>query len=352
MNILFAVLLLAVASQHPAVNKLNQVPPDQQKTSTQAPPRQTNAPKVDCRHNDVMCFLLAAKGLAEKGEQLDLALACVRWAMAIPPIPNDAIGRQSFFLTLAYVQIKRSEFDQALATLLDGVSKSPYYARDDQYLTCLGLAYEGLGRIDDAIESYITLAGGGREVSAAPAERLTTLYRQRFGSLVGLKEKIEENRLSTRRKFFVESQLLDEAAADWSLRDLDGREVSLSDFSNRIVVLSFVSAGGNIDEALLKFLQTQYEKYKDKGVAFVCVDYTPNPPTQDIKTNLQQWGVTIPMLTDHATVISRYWKWYTQALVILIDENGKIRFKNTVYHEYRPFVIEQLEFLVKTRGDM
>jgi peroxiredoxin len=278
------------------------------------------------------------------------ALACVRWAEAIPPVPNDAIGRD-FSLLLAYVQIKRSEFDQALATLLQKVSRSPYYARDIEYLTYLGMTYEGLGRIDDAIESYITVAGGVREVSVAPSERLVKLYRQRFGSLVGLKEKIEENRLRFRKELYVDSQLLNEPAPDWSLEDIDGREVRLSDFSNKILVLSFARGGGNVDEELLKFLQAQYKKYRDKGVAFVTIDYSPDPLTDDIKTNLQQWGVTIPMLTDRATVISSYGKYSTESLIILIDENGNIRFRNTHWHDYRPFVIEQIEYLLKSKGD-
>lgn len=333
MNILFAVLLFVNANHSP-----------------QVPPRPTNPPKVNCHANDVLCFVGTAKSLAEKGDDLDLALACVRWAQAIPPVPNDAIGRD-FSLLLAYVQIKRSEFEQALATLLQKVSKSPYYARDTEYLTYLGMTYEGLGRIDDAIESYITVAGGVREVSVAPSERLVKLYRQRFGSLVGLKEKIEENRLRFRKELFVESQLLNEPAPDWSLEDLDGREVRLSDFSNKILVLSFANGAGNVDEELLKFLQAQYKKYKDKGVAFVSIDYSPNPPVEDIKANLREWGVTIPMLTDRGAVISRYWKYSSESLIILIDENGNIRFRNTHWHDYRPFVIEQIEYLLKTKGD-
>ena len=328
MNILLAILLLTNANP-------------------QAPPRQVaNAPQVDCRDNDPMCFIRTAQALAERGEHLDLALACVHRAMAIPPVPNDAIPRQSFFLTLAYVQIKRREFDQAVAILLEGARRAPYYSRDDQYLTYLGLAYEGVDRIDEAINTYITLAGGVREVSAAPTERLVALYRKRFGSLDGLKEKIETNRLTARRKFFVESHLLNIPAPDWSLRDLDGRQVRLSDFSQKILVLSFLSAGGNSHESLLKFLQAQYEKYKDKGIAFVCIDYTENPDTTEIKTNLQRMGVDIPTLTGDSRVARRYAT--IEPLIVLIDGKGTIRFKNTVWHDYQPFVTEQLDYLLST----
>lgn len=314
---------------------------------TGPPPQVANAPRVNCRPDFPMCFIETAQRLAEKGEQLDLALACVRWAGAIPAVPNDAVPRESFFLTLAYVQIRRREFDQALSTLLQGARNLPYYRRDDRYLTYLGLAYEGLGRVDEAIDTYITLAAGMRDVSAAPTKSLVTLYRKRFGSLDGLKEKIETTRLNARRIFFVESQLLNIPAPDWSLRDLDGREVSLSDFSQRILVLSFLAAGGDVHESVLKFLQAQYDKYKDKNIAFVCIDDMENPNPQELKTNLQRMGVTIPFLINGSSVARRYG--YAEPSIVLIDEKGMIRFKNSIWHDFHPYVTEQLQFLLKSK---
>jgi peroxiredoxin len=159
--------------------------------------------------------------------------------------------------------------------------------------------------------------------------------------------RIEDMDGEARRKFFVENHLLSIAAPDWSLQDLDGKPVSLSDFSNKILVLSFVSAEGNVEEPTLKFLQTQYEKYKGKGIAFVCIDFTEKPERQNIKINLERMGVTIPTLTDGSQVARRYNT--IEPLIVLIDETGVIRFKNSIWHDYRPFVTEQIEFLLKSK---
>ncbi len=342
MKIFFAVLLLANANQY-----FDLVKTSQEARKTGPPSQIANAPQVNCRPDYPMCFIETAQRLAERGEQLDLALACVRWAGAIPAVPNDAVPRESFFLTLAYVQIRRREFEQAIATLHQGSRNSSYYRRDDRYLTYLGLAYEGLGRIDEAIDTYITLAGGIRDVSAAPTERLVTLYRKRFGTLDGLTEKIETNRLNARRIFFVERELINIPAPDWSLRDLDGRQVSLSDFSQKILVLSFVSAGGDVHESVLKFLQAQYDKYKDRNIAFVCIDDMADPNPQELKTNLQRMGVTIPFLINGSSVARRYG--YAEPSIVLIDQKGMIRFKNSIWHDFHPYVTEQLEFLLKSK---
>jgi tetratricopeptide (TPR) repeat protein len=251
MKIFFAMVLLLIANQHAdavkvrtlkvlktvepgSPTRLSQPIQDRPKHGSQAPSRETaNAlDQLDC-HSDPMCFIRTAQSLADRGEQLDVALACVERAMAIPRRPNDAVPRESFFLTLAYVQIRRREFDQAIATLTRGAQRSPEYASLDQYLIYLGLAYENSGRIDAAIETYMTLAGGLKEISQEPSERLVTLYLKRFGSLGGLKEKIEANRLKARKKFFVDNHLLNIPAPAWSLQDLDGRQVNFSDFSKK-----------------------------------------------------------------------------------------------------------------------
>ena len=303
--------------------------------------------QLNC-HEDPMCFIRAARSLADREEQLDLALACVKHAGEIPPVANDAVPRASFFLTLAYVQIKRLEFDQAIATLKRGAQRAPEYARLDEYLNYLGLAYENSGRIDDAIETYVTLAGGLEEISREPSETLVALYRKRFGSLDGLKEKIEANRLAARRKFFIDNHLLRMPAPPWSLRDLDGKQVGLSDFSNKILVLAFVSAGGNVQDSLLKSLQAKYEKYKDQGIAFVLVDYVEHPDTQLIKNHLREIGVTIPTLIDYSLVARRYNT--IEPLIVLIDDKGVIRFRNSLWHNYHPYVTEQIKYLLESRA--
>ena len=340
-------LVLSIASA-PHKSSILAAPSQEQSESSQTP--STDIAKALAQlngHDNPMCFIRAARSFADRGEQLDLALACVERAGEIRPLPNDAVPRASFFLTLAYVQIKRREFDQAIATLKQGAQHAPEYARLDEYLNYLGLAYENSGRIDDAIETYVTLAGGLQEISRAPSETLVTLYRKRFGSLDGLKEKIESNRLAARQKFFVDNHLLNIQAPPWSLRDLEDKEVRLTDFSNMILVLAFLSTGGNTHDSMLEFLQAQYEKYKDQGIAFVLVDYLERPDIQLSKTHLKELGVTIPTLIDYSVVARRYNT--IEPLIVLIDDKGVIRFRNSIWHNYHPYVTEQIKYLLESR---
>jgi len=303
-------------------------------------------------HQDPMVYIRTAQLLADRGEQLDLALAYVQRAMSIPSVPNDAVPRGSFFLVLAYVRIKRGEFNQAISVLTKGVEGAPYYSRDERYLNYLGLAYEKTGRIDEAIETYISLAGGVKNVSDKPGKSLLALYQKRFGSLEGLEERIEATRLRARQKLFVDPLLLSMPAPDWVLQDLNGREVGLSDYANKIVVLRFVTTQFDSDLDKLRFLQSQYEKYKDKGVSFVCIDEGyPHPieqRRQRIKEAADRLGITLPIVIDPDGLVAKRYN-TIESLIVIIDEKRMIRFKNGLWHDYHPFVTEQIEYLLKAQ---
>jgi tetratricopeptide (TPR) repeat protein len=321
--------------------------------TSQAPSREiidAVGQELDCQ--DPMFCIYMAQSLADRGEHLDAALAFVQRAFTFPPVPNDAVPRESFFLVVAHVRIKRGEYEEAIATLKRGVAGAPYYSRDERYLSYLGLAYEKRGRIDEAIETYISLAAGVKTVSDKPGEALLALYRERYGSLIGLEERIEARRRRARREMFVDSQLLSIPAPDWVLQDLNGGDVSLSDFANRVVVLRFVTTQFEDDVEKLKFLQGQYEQYKDRGIAFVLVDEGyPHPIEQrrlNIRRALDRVDVTIPIVVDpDGAVAKRYGT--MESLIVLIDENRVIRFKNWLWHDYHPFVTEQIEYLLKPR---
>jgi len=307
----------------------------------------------DC-HDPMICIDIAQL-LADRGEQLDAALAYVQHAYSIPAVPNDAVPRESFFLVEAYVRIKRGEFEKAIATLTSGVQRAPYYARGERYLSYLGLAYEKAGRIDDAIETYIRLAAGTKTTSDKPDKTLLALYRKRYGKLAGLEERIEANRLMARQKLFVDSQRLNIPAPDWVLQDLDGRDVKLSDFANRVVVLRFVNTQSGDDLEKLKFLQEQYEKYQKTGVAFICIDEGyPHPVAQrrhNIREALDRVRVTIPIVIDPDGEVARRRYGTIESLIVLIDQTGTIRFKNSLWNDYRPFVTEQIEYLLKSQEE-
>jgi tetratricopeptide (TPR) repeat protein len=322
---------------------------------TKDPSPQLNDPagqEVDCQ--DPMSCIRLAQLLADKGEQLDAALAYVQRAYSIPAVPNDAVPRESFFLVEAYVRIRRGEFEQAIATLTRGVQRAPYYARGERYLSYLGLAYEKTGRIDEAIETYISLAGGIKTISDKPGKNLLALYRKRYGKLAGLEDRIEANRLMARQKLFVDSQRLNIPAPDWVLQDLDGRDVKLSDFANRVVVLRFVTTQFGDDVEKLKFLQEQYEKYQKMGVAFICIDEGyPHPIEQrrhNIREALARVQVTIPIVIDPDGEVARRYA-TLESLIVLIDTTGTIRFKNSLWHDYHPFITEQIEYLLKPQEE-
>jgi len=99
---------------------------------------------------------------------------------------------------------------------------------DEEILRYLGEAQVALGRKDAAIETYLLMMETG-EYDDIRSE-LTGLYVETKGSAEGLDAEIEarrERRMSP--------------APEFSLRALDGKLVSLSDYKDKVLLLNFMS---------------------------------------------------------------------------------------------------------------
>jgi len=116
--------------------------------------------------------------------------------------------------------------------------------------------------------------------------------------------------------------------------------------------LRFVTTQFDSDLDKLRFLQSQYEKYKDKGVAFVCIDEGyPHPieqRRQRIKEAADRLGITLPIVIDPDGLVAKRYN-TIESLIVIIDEKRMIRFKNGLWHDYHPFVTEQIEYLLKAQ---
>jgi Tfp pilus assembly protein PilF/peroxiredoxin len=119
-------------------------------------------------------------------------------------------------------------------------------------------------------------------------------------------------------------------APDFSLRDVQGKEVSLSSFSQKKVVLVFWSTwSANSPKALRRF-EEFYTKYKDRGIEIIGINadnQTISPEDlENVKKTVKDLGITFPVLLDRS--LSTFRKYETIALpstVVITD--GKITYE-------------------------
>jgi len=111
---------------------------------------------------------------------------------------------------------------------------------------------------------------------------------------------------------------------DFTLLDLDGNKVSLSDFEGKIVVLNFWSTWCPPCKAEIPDFIEVYNLYKDKNVQFLGV---ADDNVKSLRKFASDYGINYPILVD-GTIdsISSYWRIRVIPTTFIVDVNGKAIF--------------------------
>lgn len=111
---------------------------------------------------------------------------------------------------------------------------------------------------------------------------------------------------------------------DFTLMDLDGNEISLSDFNGKVLILNFWATWcPPCREEIPDFVEV-YNEYESKDVQFIGVS---NEDISTLKSFVEDYDVSYPILIDDANIMG---KWGISAIptTFVFDKNGQIIFKN------------------------
>ena len=111
---------------------------------------------------------------------------------------------------------------------------------------------------------------------------------------------------------------------DFTLMDLGGNEISLSDFNGKILILNFWTTWcPPCREEIPNFVEV-YNEYGSKDVQFIGVS---NEDISTLKSFVEDYGISYPILIDDANIMG---KWGISAIptTFVFDKNGQIIFKN------------------------
>ncbi len=115
------------------------------------------------------------------------------------------------------------------------------------------------------------------------------------------------------------------AASDFTLRDVDGKDVRLSDYAGKVVLIDFWATWCTPCQAELPHLQELYDQYKDKGFVVLAVSMDGPETLANVAPFARQNNLTFPMLLDEDTkVVAVYNPKRTAPLSVLVDRKGRI----------------------------
>jgi len=144
------------------------------------------------------------------------------------------------------------------------------------------------------------------------------------------------NQFDDKYKAEIASKMMSEQAPEFKVKDINGKEVSLSDFKGKTIVLDFWATWCGPCKKSLPAMQMMVNKYKnDPTVKFLFIhtwETVPDPKT-DAVNYLLTHNLDLPLYMDTKDPVAKKNPAVTSFGVsgipakFIIDGNGKIRFK-------------------------
>ena len=120
----------------------------------------------------------------------------------------------------------------------------------------------------------------------------------------------------------------------FTVRDIDGKSVSLADLKGKVVLVNFWATWCPPCRREMPWLQKAHDNYKDQGLVLLAVDggekVPPSMAEETIQRYVTQSGLTFPILWgDAAYQLQNDWNVYGLPATFLIDTEGVVRLVHT-----------------------
>jgi len=113
-------------------------------------------------------------------------------------------------------------------------------------------------------------------------------------------------------------------APDFTLPDLSGRLVTLSDLKGKVIFLNFWAIWCAPCRWELSSMETIYKEYRDKGFEMLAVN-VGDESIEKIKKWARRYSLTFPILKDGEELpVSEAYRTNSIPTTFIIDKNGKI----------------------------
>jgi peroxiredoxin len=134
-----------------------------------------------------------------------------------------------------------------------------------------------------------------------------------------------------------------DAAPDFTLRDLESNEVTLSGLKGKVVVMSFWATWCGPCKEEMPHLFEMYKKYGEQGLVILSISTDDARSASKVKPFIMKMGYTFPVLLDReSTVVGTYNPAKTLPYTVVVDRDGNVAHRATGYNPGDEAELEKL----------
>lgn len=111
-------------------------------------------------------------------------------------------------------------------------------------------------------------------------------------------------------------------APDFTLKDINGKDISLSSFKGKVVLINFWGTFCIPCRKEMPSIETLYNTYKDKG--FLVIAVSEDKDLKDVKDFVTKYGLTFTIVMDQDKKVAKQYKIFAMPTSFLIDKRGMI----------------------------
>ncbi len=229
---------------------------------------------------------------------------------------NNNVDEVYFILGQTLLQFDRAA--EAIQVLNDLNRDYPYSSYISDSLLTLGLAYDNVGKHDQADQAYNKLISdrrfsGSRNVEAAQQ----LLATEQTARKEVLSELSAENPLD---------KFIGKPALDFKVMDLNGETLSLEKYKGKIILLDFWATSSPSCIQEIPHLKQIYAKFKNKG--FIIISISLDRELEPLKTYVAEESITWPQHFDNGHQIAQMYNLTHIPTTFLIDGTGIVQAVN------------------------